>query len=93
MPLIDIIGYAAGFLILISIIPQIIKSWKTKSAKDLSLLRYCIYIGGVALWLLYGIVLNNGPIMIVNSINFLLACSVIYLILKYGNKRSNKRNK
>ena len=87
MPIIDIIGYIAGFLILISIIPQIIKSWKTKSAKDLSLLRYLIYVSGVVLWLVYGIVLKNGPMIIVNSINFILACSVIYLIIKYGTKR------
>jgi MtN3 and saliva related transmembrane protein len=86
MPFIDIIGYIAGFLILVSIIPQIIKSWKTKSTKDLSLLRYLIYIAGVIMWLVYGIVLKNGPMIIVNSINLVLASSVLYLIIKYGKK-------
>ncbi|MEK6969155.1 MAG: SemiSWEET transporter [Nanoarchaeota archaeon] len=84
MSFIDIIGYAAGFLILISIIPQIIKSWKTKSTKDISLLRYLIYAAGVVLWLVYGIVLYNGPMMVVNGINLILASSILYLKFKYG---------
>lgn len=84
MAIIDIIGYAAGFLILISLIPQIRKSWKTKSTKDLSLFRYLIYIAGVMLWLVYGIVLSNGPMVIVNGINLILASSILYLKFKYG---------
>jgi len=84
MPFIDIIGYLAGFLILISIIPQIIKSWTTKSTKDISLSRYLIYITGVILWLVYGIVLLNGPMIIINSINLCLASTIVYLKLKYG---------
>ncbi|MBS3088231.1 SemiSWEET transporter [Candidatus Pacearchaeota archaeon] len=92
MPLIDLIGYAAGFLILISIIPQILKSWRTKSAKDLSLSRYIIYITGVLLWLIYGIVLVNGPMILINSINLVLASSVLYLIIKYGKSSKKKKN-
>jgi MtN3 and saliva related transmembrane protein len=84
MPFVDIIGYLAGLLILVSIIPQIIKSWKTKSTKDISLLRYLIYVVGVILWLVYGIILHNGPMMIVNSINLFLASTIVYLKLKYG---------
>ena len=83
MPYVDIIGYAAGFLILISIIPQIIKTWKTKSTKDLSLLMYIIYISGVLLWLIYGIVIINGPMILINSINLVLASSMLYLKLRY----------
>lgn len=84
MPLIDLIGYSAGFLILVSAIPQIIKSWKSRSTKDLSLSKYIIYMSGVFLWLIYGIVLFNGPMIIVNAINFCLASSILYLKIKYG---------
>jgi MtN3 and saliva related transmembrane protein len=80
----DILGYIAGFLILISLVPQIIKSWKTKSTKDISLLRYIIYIIGIIMWLIYGVVLVNGPMIIANSINLVLASSILYLKLKYG---------
>jgi MtN3 and saliva related transmembrane protein len=80
----DIIGYIAGALILISLIPQIIKSWRTKSTKDISLLRYLIYVLGVILWLSYGIILHNGPMILTNSINLCLASSILFLKLKYG---------
>lgn len=84
MPLIDIIGYAAGIFVAISLIPQVIKSWKTKSTKDLSLLRYLIYIIGVFLWLVYGFALHNGPMIAMNIFILSLALSVLYLKLKYG---------
>jgi len=84
MNYVDIIGYVAGLLVLLSLIPQIIKSWKTKSTKDISLLRYIIYIIGIIMWLIYGIILVNGPMIIANSISLVLASSILYLKLKYG---------
>ena len=80
---VDIIGYIAGILIIVSLIPQIIKSWKSKSTRDLSLVRYLIYVAGVIMWLIYGIVLHNGPMIVMNTINLSLALSVVYLKLKY----------
>lgn len=80
---VDTIGYIAGILIIISLVPQIIKSWQTKSTKDLSLARYLIYVAGVIAWLMYGIVITNGPMIIMNSVNLSLALSVVYLKLKY----------
>jgi len=82
--IIDLIGYAAGFLVLISIIPQILKSWKTKSTKDLSLPRYMIYVLGVILWLVYEILLLNGPMILINSINLFLASTMVFLKIRYG---------
>ncbi|KKU11906.1 MAG: MtN3/saliva-related transmembrane protein, conserved region [Parcubacteria group bacterium GW2011_GWB1_45_7] len=79
----DLIGYIAGTLIVISLIPQVIKSWKTKSTKDLSLVRYLIYVTGVVMWLIYGIVIANNPMIVMNTINLMLALSVVYLKLKY----------
>jgi len=80
---VDTIGYIAGVLIITSLVPQIIKSWKTKSTKDLSLTRYLIYVAGVIMWLVYGIVIENGPMIVMNTINLTLASSVVYLKLKY----------
>jgi MtN3 and saliva related transmembrane protein len=84
MILLDFVGYLAGLLILISLIPQIVKSWKTKSTRDLSLARYLIYTLGVVLWLVYGAMINSGPMVISNGIALLLAGSIIFLKIKYG---------
>ena len=81
---VELLGYAAGILVVISLLPQVIKSWKTKSTKDISLWRYVIYIIGLALWIVYAIIINNGPVAVMNGIGLLLALSILYLKLKHG---------
>lgn len=80
---INILGYVAGILVVISLLPQTIKSWKTKSTSDISLLRYIIYIIGLILWITYAIIINNGPVAIMNSVGLILAISILILKLKY----------
>lgn len=84
MQYIDILGYIAGILVVISLLPQTIKSWKTKSTGDLSLWRYIIYITGLILWITYAIVIKNGPVAVMNTIGLVLASSIMFLKLKYG---------
>jgi MtN3 and saliva related transmembrane protein len=81
---IDILGYMAGLLVVISLLPQTIKSWRTKLTRDLSLWRYIIYSAGLILWIAYSIIIKNGPIAVMNSIGLALALSVLYLKIKYG---------
>lgn len=80
----DTLGYAAGLLLVISLLPQIHQSWTTKSTRDLSLSRYIIYTFAVALWLFYGIIKQDGPIITLNSVALLLAASILYLKIKHG---------
>ena len=84
MTYIDILGYMAGTLVVISILPQIIKSWKTKSTRDISLWRTIIYIVGLILWIAYAIKINNGPVAAMNTIGLILASLVLYLKIKHG---------
>lgn len=81
---IDFIGYVAGILVIASLIPQMIKSWKSKSTKDISLLRYLIYVAGITLWLIYAILLRNGPMILSNLVAILFAGSILYMKIKYG---------
>jgi len=78
------LGYVAGTLVVISLLPQVIKSWKTKSTKDISMLRYIIYIIGLILWIIYALIIKNGPVAIMNTIGLFLAISILALKLKYG---------
>ena len=66
--LIGFIGIAAGFVSTITFLPQVIKIWRTKSAKDLSSLTLFFLFLNVSLWLLYGILINDYPIMGTNGI-------------------------
>ena len=81
---VDILGYVAGGLIFISLLPQAIKSWTTHSTKDLSLLRYLIYVVGLVLWITYAILIKNGPVFILNVLGIIVAISILYAKLKYG---------
>ncbi len=84
MAWIDILGYVAGILVVISLLPQVIKSWKTKLTRDISLWRYIIYTIGLILWITYAFIISNGPVGIMNSIGLILALSILYLKIKHG---------
>lgn len=78
---IDYLGLFAGMLTTISFLPQVIKTWKTKSARDLSLEMFVIFCTGVMLWLIYGISVGNVPIIVSNLLTALLAGSILYFKL------------
>lgn len=77
------IGLIAGLLTTIAFIPQVWKSWKSKSTKDLSLWMTIIFFIGVGLWLVYGISVGDLPMTLWNSITVLLVGILLGLKLKY----------
>jgi len=80
----DILGYVAGMLVVISMLPQVIKSFRTKSTTDISIARSIIYAVGVILWTTYGIILQNSPLTVMNSVGAILGVIMLILKLKYG---------
>lgn len=83
MDLVMLIGFGAAILTTIAFLPQVIKTWKEKHAKDISLGMYLIFIAGVILWLVYGIMLKNPPMIFANIVTLILAGTVLILKLKY----------
>lgn len=84
MDLTTVLGLAAGLLTTISLVPQVTKIWKTRSAKDVSRKMFIAFCLGVALWLAYGVVKGDLPMMIWNSISLALALSILGMKLKFG---------
>jgi MtN3 and saliva related transmembrane protein len=84
MNITDWIGSAAAALTTTSFIPQAWKIWRTRHTADISLGMYAFFTFGVALWLIYGILLASWPIIIANSITLLLAGTVLVMKLKFG---------
>jgi MtN3 and saliva related transmembrane protein len=82
--MIDIIGYIAGILTMSSMLPQVLKNLREKSAKDISLTRSIMWVVGVLLWIAYGVVILNYPLIIINLLNFILGMSSLILKLVYG---------
>jgi len=77
------VGFVAAFLTTFAFFPQAIKVWKTKSTKDISLLMFALFTIGVLLWLIYGMILYNIPIILANSITLILALYILINKIKY----------
>ena len=79
----DLVGYFSAFLTTVAFIPQAYHSWRTRDLSGVSLPMYSIFSAGVAGWLMYGLMISSWPIVIANSITFLLSCVVLWLKLKH----------
>ncbi len=79
-----IIGLIAGACTTISLLPQVIKTIKTKETKDISMAMYIILITGMLLWIIYGVLINAHPVIAANAFSLLLALIVLILKIKYG---------
>lgn len=78
-----IIGILAGTLTTISFLPQVIKIYKMKDAKELSLATFSIFSMGVFMWLVYGLLVHELPIILANGITLILIIAIIVMKLKY----------
>jgi MtN3 and saliva related transmembrane protein len=81
-----IIGIAAGVLTAISMLPQVFKTIKTKKAEHVSPLMLIILICGVSLWVVYGILKNDLPIIFTNGFSVLVNMCMLFLRWKYREK-------
>ena len=83
---IDIIGYLAALLTTFSFLVQAIQSWRTRDLSGISLGMYSMFTFGVALWLIYGIVIESWPLIVTNALTFLFALSILLMKLKQMSK-------
>lgn len=80
----DWIGSAAATLTTVAFIPQAWKIFRSRNTADISLGMYALFTLGVALWLIYGILLAAWPIIIANSVTLLIAGAVLIMKLMFG---------
>lgn len=82
--MIDLIGYLAAICTTLAFVPQAWLTWKTRSAKGVSLGMYSIFILGILLWMAYGILLNAWPIMLANIVTLALALFILIMKIRFG---------
>lgn len=80
----EIIGFIAGIFVASSLIPQTIKSWKTKSTSDISIAWMLINLTGQTLWIIYGFMISSYSLVIMSGITLALAVSLLILKIKHG---------
>ena len=75
----DVIGSFAGVLTTIAFIPQLIKTWRSKSANDVSFGMFMLFSIGVLLWGIYGWEIHALPVLLTNIVTLILASSILVL--------------
>ena len=83
MASIEILGLVAGTITSVTFLPQVVKIWQTKSARDLSLTMLLLLMLGVVLWLIYGLVVMSAAIIYTNSMVLAMSLIMLYFKLKF----------
>jgi MtN3 and saliva related transmembrane protein len=79
-----LIGLIAGALTTFAYVPQIVKTWRTRSAKDLSVGWIIILLAGTFLWTVYGVIVYSIPVIAANVVSFILGAVLLILKMRYG---------
>jgi len=78
------VGLAAAFCTTTAFVPQVIKTWRTRSTHDISLAMFSLMTLGIALWLIYGAFIGDLPLIAANLVTLVLAGTILVLKLRYG---------
>jgi MtN3 and saliva related transmembrane protein len=79
------LGFLAGFLTTISFLPQVVKTWKRRSASDLSLGMLSVFSVGVICWLVYGLLLQEMPMIFWNAVTLVLVLIILIMKIKFDS--------
>ncbi|MEW7289877.1 SemiSWEET transporter [Aquimarina sp. 2304DJ70-9] len=81
----EILGLIAAVLTTAAFLPQVYKTWKTKSTDSLSLSMLLIFVSGVLCWLIYGFLISSFPIILANFITAISGFLLLYFKYRYKN--------
>lgn len=79
MDSITILGLVGGTLTTVSFLPQVFKTWKSRSAKDVSLWMFLILSLGIVMWIIYGFLIGSIPVIAANIVSFVLVFTILIL--------------
>ena len=86
MNLIHYIGFFAGLLTSGAAIPQVLQTYRTKHARDLSMSQLVLLTSGMSLWLTYGIFLNDLPLILANVFSIVCYTALIVMKIRYARR-------
>lgn len=92
MKFIELLGFVAGACTTAAFLPQVVQVWRTRSAADISLWMYCVFVFGVVLWLAYGLFVAAMPLIVTNVVTLLLAGAVLVMKLRFESRLRSERN-
>jgi MtN3 and saliva related transmembrane protein len=80
----ELLGFIAAILTTVCWLPQAFRTLRTKDTRSLSLVTQSALTLGVGLWLVYGILANDAPIIFANGLTFVLVAAILAMKLRYG---------
>ena len=80
----EALGYIGGGVITFSLVPQVYRVFKLRSAREISLLFTTLLLVGLCLWIAYGVSFGLTPVILWNTISVVLAAGLLFAKLKYG---------
>ena len=84
---VEVLGLVAAVFTTLGFLPQVVKTWRTKNVRALSLSMYLVLFTGMFLWLIYGIYKDSLALIVANVFSCVLTLSIIVFILKYKNRK------
>ena len=83
MDLAAVLGTVAGILTTAAFVPQVVKTWRTRSARDISAVMFAAFSVGVALWIVYGVLVHAIAVVVANGVTLLLALAILAMKWKF----------
>ncbi len=80
----EILGYSAGAITSLTFLPQVIKTWKLQSARDVSLMMFIIAAVNEIMWVVYGALLDNWVIILTNAIVLAMSLTMVFFKLRFS---------
>ena len=87
----DTIGLMAGALTTIAFLPQLIKTWQSQSAEDVSIGMFLLFGAGVVLWGVYGWEIHALPVILTNVVTFVLAAAILTLKIVFDRRAAQAK--
>lgn len=79
---ITLIGFAAALCTTAAFVPQVMRTLRTRSTRDISLWMFLVMTAGVLLWLIYGLLVHDRPLVVANGITFVLSLTILVMKLR-----------
>jgi len=84
MTLVSLMGYVAGTCTTLAFLPQVLRTWRTRSTDDISLGMFSLMVFGILLWLLYGLAVGDWPLILADGVSLVFAAAILLLKLRFG---------
>lgn len=83
MDSVTFIGFVAATLTTVAFVPQVIRAWRSRSTRDISLPMFLVLALGIILWLIYGALLGDWPLIVANVVTLVLVLVILFFKLRY----------